>query len=123
MNQIISLSPIQKQAIKDMKRHTGHFRHSEKAVMKQPEYIGVHTKTLLRELATEVSEVTGISVYAIFSKRRDKPTARARQTVMWKARKLGYSFPEIGKAFGKDHTTVLHAYRTIENLMNEGAAE
>ena len=41
-----------------------------------------------------------------------------RQVAMYLARELaGLSLPRIGAAFGRDHTTVLHACRRVEQAM------
>lgn len=52
------------------------------------------------------------------SKRRHRSIVRPRQMAMALARELtNHSFPEIGSAFGgRDHTTVLHACRKVEEL-------
>ncbi len=66
-----------------------------------------------------VSEYYKIKVAEILSKRRTRSVARPRQMAMTLAKELtNHSLPEIGDAFGgRDHTTVLHAYRTIKNLL------
>ena len=44
--------------------------------------------------------------------------ARPRQLAMYLAKILTpLSLPDIGKAFGRDHTTVIHAVKTIEDLI------
>ena len=55
----------------------------------------------------------------ILSKRRSRSIARPRQVAMALAKQLtNHSLPEIGAAFGgRDHTTVLHACRRIEELL------
>ena len=55
------------------------------------------------------------------SKNRSRSIARPRQLAMALAKELtNRSLPEIGKAFGdRDHTTVLHACRTIAVLREE----
>ncbi|MEO8724263.1 MAG: chromosomal replication initiator protein DnaA [Sphingobium sp.] len=52
------------------------------------------------------------------SKRRARAVARPRQVAMYLAKKMTpRSLPEIGRIFGgRDHSTVIHAVRTIENL-------
>lgn len=51
------------------------------------------------------------------SPRRNRSLARPRQIAMSLARELTqYSLPEIGAAFEKDHTTVLHACRAVAKL-------
>lgn len=55
----------------------------------------------------------------LLSKRRTRSLARPRQVAMALSKELTeHSLPEIGDAFGgRDHTTVLHACRTIRDLM------
>jgi len=55
------------------------------------------------------------------SKRRTRNIARPRQVAMALAKDLTQmSLPEIGEAFGnRDHTTVLHACRTVATLRNK----
>lgn len=57
------------------------------------------------------------------SARRARAVARPRQVAMYLAKKLTpRSLPEIGRIFGgRDHSTVIHAVRTIEALRKENA--
>ncbi|MEZ5918881.1 MAG: helix-turn-helix domain-containing protein [Alphaproteobacteria bacterium] len=57
------------------------------------------------------------------SARRARNVARPRQVAMYLAKQLtARSLPEIGRKFGgRDHTTVMHAVRKIEELMEEDA--
>ena len=52
------------------------------------------------------------------SKKRNRSLARPRQVAMALSKELtNHSLPEIGDAFGgRDHTTVLHACRKVEEL-------
>src|SRR3546814_7947784 len=52
------------------------------------------------------------------SKRRVRAIARPRQVAMYLAKELTpRSYPEIGRRFGgRDHSTVIHAVRTVEAL-------
>jgi chromosomal replication initiator protein len=65
-----------------------------------------------------VAEYFKIKVSDMHSKRRNRNIARPRQVAMALAKDLTQmSLPEIGEAFGnRDHTTVLHACRTIATL-------
>jgi len=56
----------------------------------------------------------------LLSKKRTRAIARPRQIAMSLARELTQlSLPEIGNTFGgRDHTTVLHACKTIDALRN-----
>lgn len=57
------------------------------------------------------------------SQRRARAVARPRQVAMYLAKKLTpRSLPEIGRIFGgRDHSTVIHAVRTIEALRKSNA--
>ncbi len=49
---------------------------------------------------------------------KDKVTAEARQVAMHLIRKLtNLSYPDIGKEFGKDHTTVIHACKKVNAML------
>ena len=65
-----------------------------------------------------VADYYKIRVSDLNSKRRTRSIARPRQVAMALAKELtNHSLPEIGEAFGgRDHTTVLHACRKIEEL-------
>ncbi|AMA64929.1 Chromosomal replication initiator protein DnaA [Candidatus Arsenophonus lipoptenae] len=68
-----------------------------------------------------VAEYYKIKVSDLLSKRRSRSVTRPRQIAMALAKELtNHSLPEIGNFFGgRDHTTVLHAYRKIEQLQAE----
>lgn len=65
-----------------------------------------------------VADFYGIKVQDLLSKQKSRDIARPRQIAMALAKELtSHSLPEIGNFFGgRDHTTVLHAVRTIEKL-------
>ena len=65
-----------------------------------------------------VAEYFKIKISDMHSKKRSRNVARPRQVAMSLAKDLTpMSLPEIGEAFGnRDHTTVLHACRTISTL-------
>ena len=63
-----------------------------------------------------------IRITDLSSPRRTRMLARPRQVAMALAKDLTqHSLPEIGEAFGKDHTTVLHACRKVVELRNQDA--
>ena len=66
----------------------------------------------------KVADYYKIRLGDLHSKTRTRSIARPRQVAMALAKELtNHSLPEIGKAFGgRDHTTVLHACRKIEEL-------
>lgn len=65
-----------------------------------------------------VADYYKLKVAELFSKKRTRAIARPRQVAMWLCREVtSHSFPEIGDAFGgRDHTTVIHAVKTIDSL-------
>ncbi len=64
------------------------------------------------------AEYYNIKISDILSKRRNRSVARPRQMAMFLAKELtNYSLPEIGESFGgRDHTTVIHACKKINEL-------
>lgn len=67
-----------------------------------------------------VANYFNIRVGDLNSPRRTRSLARPRQIAMALAKELTqHSLPEIGEAFGKDHTTVLHACRKVTELREE----
>ncbi len=64
-----------------------------------------------------VAEFYNLRVSDLNSKHRARTIARPRQVAMSLCKELTrHSFPEIGNAFGRDHTTVMHAVRQIKKL-------
>ena len=79
------------------------------------------------DIQKRVSAHYGVRVAEMFSARRARNIARPRQVAMYLAKTLtSLSYPEIGRQFGgRDHTTVMHAVRSIEGLIasDSGIAE
>ena len=72
------------------------------------------------EIQKKVAEYFNISVKEMQSSRRARTVARPRQIAMYLAKMLTLrSLPEIGRKFDRDHTTVMHAVRKIEELVKE----
>jgi chromosomal replication initiator protein len=77
------------------------------------------------EIQARTAEAFGISVEALVSTSRVGTIAWPRQVAMYLARELtDQTLPAIGRAFGgRNHTTVLHAYRrTAERIAGDPAA-
>lgn len=72
----------------------------------------------IENIQKTVADFYRIKVIDLLSKKRTRVIARPRQIAMCLARELTHlSLPEIGVAFGdRDHTTVMYACKTIENL-------
>ena len=78
----------------------------------------VNRQITVENIQKTVADYFKIKVADLFSRKRTRQIARPRQVAMWLAKNLtSQSYPSIGDAFGgRDHTTVLHAVRTIETL-------
>ena len=72
----------------------------------------------IEDIQKKVATHFNIKVSDMHSARRSVAIARPRQVAMYLAKKLTTkSLPEIGRKFGgKDHTTVMHAVKRIEEL-------
>ena len=72
----------------------------------------------IEEIQIRVAQHFNIKVAEMHSPRRARAVARPRQVAMYLAKQLtSRSLPEIGRKFGnRDHTTVMHAVRKIEEL-------
>ena len=81
----------------------------------------VNRQITVENIQKTVADYFKIKVADLYSKKRTRQIARPRQVAMWLAKNLtSQSYPSIGEAFGgRDHTTVLHAVRTIESMRNK----
>ena len=75
-------------------------------------------KITVEEIQRRVSEHYNIRLSEMIGPRRVRTIARPRQIAMYLAKQLtSRSLPEIGRRFGgRDHTTVMHGVRRIEEL-------
>ena len=78
----------------------------------------------IENIQKTVADFYRLKIIDMLSKKRTRAIARPRQIAMSLARELTQlSLPEIGNAFGgRDHTTVLHACKTIDSLRNSDAS-
>ena len=75
-------------------------------------------RVTIEEIQKRVAEHYNIKLSEMSSERRARAVARPRQVAMFLSKQLTQrSLPEIGRKFGgRDHTTVMHAVRKIEQL-------
>ncbi len=75
-------------------------------------------KITIEEIQKKVAEHFNIRITDMHSPRRSRSVARPRQIAMYLAKSItSRSLPEIGRKFGgRDHTTVMHAVKKIEEL-------
>ena len=73
------------------------------------------------DILRTISQQYAVSRGDLLSARRTRSIVRPRQIGMYLSKQLtSRPLPEIGRRFGgRDHTTVIHAIRKIEELMNE----
>ena len=76
-------------------------------------------KVTIDEIQRSVAEYYNLRLAEMLSQRRARVIARPRQVAMYLSKQLtSRSLPEIGRRFGgRDHTTVMHAVRKIEDLV------
>ena len=81
-------------------------------------------RVTIDEIQRRVAEYFNVRMSDMLSARRARAVARPRQIAMYLAKQLTTrSLPEIGRKFGgRDHTTVIHAVRKIEQLRGEDPA-
>jgi chromosomal replication initiator protein len=84
----------------------------------RPHVRGGEKRLTVDEIQKVTSEHFGLKQSDLISAGRARALARPRQAAMWLAKQLTTrSLPDIGRRFGgRDHTTVLHAVRRIEEL-------
>ena len=90
-------------------------------------------KNILKDIFSQIRVITvdkiqnvvlnyfNIALTEMLSQRRSRPLARPRQIAMYLAKKMTTrSLPEIGRRFAnRDHTTVIHAVKTITRLSEQ----
>ena len=80
---------------------------------------GPERRITVAEIQKTVAEHFNMKQADLLSERRTRAVARPRQIAMWLCKQhTTRSYPDIGRRFGgRDHTTVLHGVRKIEELM------
>lgn len=81
--------------------------------------LNVYEKEItVEDIQKAVADHFTLKMSDLKSTRRDRKIARPRQMAMYLAKILTTkSLPDIGSAFDRDHTTIIHAVRTIEELI------
>ena len=107
LNRVIAFSRIHKKILS-----VSDCRNILKDVFNQTKIITID------KIQNVVSNFYNIALNEMLSQRRSRPLARPRQIAMYLAKKLTTrSLPEIGRRFAnRDHTTVIHAVKTITRL-------
>ena len=121
-------------------QHDAHVYARYKFMAENPEYckLMIERAVAAAIAAEECSGKTGKRVFAIplikqmcafydvsyrdiTSERQTRSTAFLRQKMMWVIKnRTPFSYPEIGRKFNRDHTTVIHGVRKIDRLLAAG---
>jgi len=84
--------------------------------------VGAYNRQITVEnIQKMVADYYKLKVGDLYSKKRSRMIARPRQVAMWLCKEVTpHSYQMIGESFGgRDHTTVLHAVRTIEDMRSK----
>ena len=83
--------------------------------------VGEPRRVRIEDIQRIVARHYNVSKQELVSNRRTRVIVKPRQIAMYLSKTLTpRSFPEIGRRFGgRDHTTVLHAVRKIEDLISK----
>ena len=78
-------------------------------------------KVFARDIIREELRRYKINLEVLHSDTKTARLVKIRHYIMWRTRKeSGMSFPELGKLFNRDHTSVIHAYKKAERLYRQG---
>ena len=67
------------------------------------------------------AQAWGVPVDSLVAEGRSQSVADARALAMWIVRRtFGYSYPELGRIFERDHTTCMSAVRKVERAITTG---
>ena len=74
-------------------------------------------------IISEVCRFYSIEEETLRGTLKNKSTAEARQVAMYLIRKMtNLSLPDIGREFGRDHSTVIHALNKVEKLLQDSTS-
>ena len=77
----------------------------------EAETVKIEAETIIEVVAEHYE----IAVADLLGKKRNKEIVMPRQVAMYVAREMaGMSYPDIGRAFDRDYTTVIHSYEKVK---------
>lgn len=86
-----------------------------------PEMHRHHIPTIVWNAVRIASTVIDVDPEEIFDQNKRPRVVRARQSVVWGVRTIGkLSYPEIGQALDRDHTTIQNAYKRFCSALERG---
>jgi chromosomal replication initiator protein len=85
----------------------------------EAEPVKIEVETIMQVVAEHFK----MPVSDILGKKRNKEIVLPRQVAMFLAREMGQmSYPDIGRAFGRDYTTVIHSYEKIKTEVKKDSS-
>jgi chromosomal replication initiator protein len=76
-----------------------------------------HKHTAVMAICERAAMLYGCTADDILGRSRSRTICEARKVAMHAARKrLSWSYPELARAFGRDHTTLIAAFESVETL-------
>lgn len=71
----------------------------------------------IQDIVRCVAEASGVPMECVMSTKRTARFAEARHIGFYVARQRGFGLSEIGRAMGRDHSTVTHGIQNIERRL------
>jgi chromosomal replication initiator protein len=85
----------------------------------EAETVKIEAETIIEVVADHFK----IAVTDLLGKKRNKEIVMPRQVAMYLAREMGaMSYPDIGRAFDRDYTTVIHSFEKVKAELKKDAA-
>lgn len=78
-------------------------------------------RSIVLKLIDRAAELTQEPSAAIRSAQRQRELFLIRAGIVYVARERGRSFPQIGRALNRDHTSAIHAYRRAKAMLSHDA--
>lgn len=74
---------------------------------------------LLPRIVESAALIVGVNALAIYARDKTDPVSWAREIAYYLMRDLtAFSFPQIGRLFGRDHSTIYHGYQTVRDRIS-----
>jgi len=106
-------SPEQARIIESLRREMAQLSAKLEAMVREDDTALV-VPSRLKPIISAVAKYYEVSLRDLVSCRRTRGIVRPRHVAMYLAKELtGHTFPTIGRAFAREHSTVVHAYGQI----------
>ena len=81
----------------------------------------ISTCSPIRQFTLDVCSDAGVEAYIVMGRNRTAAICRLRELIWYRAHAEGYSLNQIGRVFGRDHTTVMHGVRNEQRRRGDVA--